>query len=59
VDLAGPPHRVGVLCMGFILHSDTAKERFAVGRHNSRFKNSNATLYSYISIHIITCPDCC
>jgi len=50
VFFVDPPHRVGVLCMGVILHSDTAKQRFAigssvglVGRHNSHFRNSNAT----------------
>ena len=27
-----PAHRVEVLCTGIILHSDTAKQRLAVGR---------------------------
>ena len=34
--------------MGVILHSDTAKQRIAVGGHNFHFRNSNATcLHQY------------
>jgi len=36
----GPPHRVGVLCVG--VHHP-AKQRFGGGRHNAHFKNSNVT----------------
>ena len=39
----GPPHRVGVLCMGVIPHSDIAKKRFAVRRPSFHFRNSNTT----------------
>jgi len=34
-------------CEGVILHSDNAKPRFAVDRHNSYFGNTNATSVFY------------
>ena len=48
-----PSHRVGVLCMGVVLHSDTAKQRFALGRLNSHFRNSK--MWSrYSHDHVLT-----
>jgi len=38
-----PTSQGGVLCMGVIPHSDTAKQSFAVGRHDPHFRNSNVT----------------